>query len=607
LLDQLNKIGEYIGERIFFAIDALNEGNGRNFWKDEIAGFINKFSNYPFIGLILSVRSSYIEDILPAGVIDSTDNVQIQHHGFQGKGLEAIQHFCNCFELNAPTVPLLTPEFDVPQFLLLTCKALKAQNKKDFPKGVAGITEIYSNYTEALSQKFADKNKRVQLPSFDIVSDAINYLLKLGYQPYKYNEVIKHFENYNNGHVILNFLLRENILTDEKVYFGGTEGKVSIVRFSYEGFANHFQVRNLLNGYSNDNIKNLVAQNSPFYKLNRWGFPDNGMLETLAIQVPQKFDVELYELFDETWLKQFCKGDVGDHSNWLGYDYIEKTKRAWINSIPWRDSNSIDLIKAKTIIKKYLRGNDWDDLFNNLIAVAPIANHPLNAMFLHQFLERLTMPERDAFWIEFTCIHFDNKSSSISRLIEWILDFDECENMLDKERRLACIILSWMLTTSYHALRDASTLCILKLLNKNLNVAIPLLEAFKDIEEPHIQERIYAAVYGAVVRSKDSKNISTVALFVYDEIFASDNPPIDVILRDYARSVIEYALYLNPNLSVDIEIEKINPPYRAVLPSNLPAKKDVECYEIQWSNDFSFAEKEFARLRLSFFKKCRFK
>ena len=93
----LNDVGELLGERLIFFVDALNEGNGKYFWKDNIASFIDDFSEYPFIGLAFSVRSTYLNSIIPEGLLKSDVLSRFDHHGFKGIELEAVKHFCKCF------------------------------------------------------------------------------------------------------------------------------------------------------------------------------------------------------------------------------------------------------------------------------------------------------------------------------------------------------------------------------------------------------------------------------------------------------------------------------------------------------------------------------
>ena len=71
------------GERLLFIIDAINEGKGRYFWKDHISSFINDFSKYPWLSLVLTIRTSYEKLLTPAELIPNDVAIRVLHHGFE--------------------------------------------------------------------------------------------------------------------------------------------------------------------------------------------------------------------------------------------------------------------------------------------------------------------------------------------------------------------------------------------------------------------------------------------------------------------------------------------------------------------------------------------
>jgi len=58
---------------------------------------------------------------------------------------------------------------------------------------------------------------------------------------------------------------------------------------------------------------------------------------------------------------------------------------------------------------------------------------------------------------------------------------------------------------------------------------------------PYVTERLYAVAYGCAMRSFDDDAIKGLALAVYEIIFENGSPPVHILLRDYARGVIELA------------------------------------------------------------------
>lgn len=581
----LNQIGEFLGERFFFVVDALNEGNGKQFWINEIAGLMEEFKPYPYIALVLSVRSTYLDDVIPEDLLKSEDLVQVEHHGFEGQELEAVQHFCRNFGLEEPGVPLLAPEFSTPLFLLLFCKALKASGKTKFPKGLNGISEVYRSHTQSVSSAL-NKEFQFGLPQqSNIVEDGINYLLELdsGYGGYRLREVEDHFSKFRkcNGLHLLNGMLRENILTDDIYYFSKEEPRVKVVRFSYERYANHSFVKSLL--YRCEDDPNLLIQEGSYlYKCAQNNkYFDRGVLDALAIILPERFDIELCELMTQQWLEQF---DLFHTSN-------ETLQGIVIESLQWRSIGSIDFDKISKFIDDFL-GDYYinNELFRILIQIASNEEHPLNANYLHQHLAPLSMAERDSFWLEFIYDEFNDPTSSLSRLIDWILEYDQHQSMSRPARILTCTTLGWMLCSPLVPLRDASTIAIVKLLDDDLIVSIDLLRIFNEVNELYIQERLYAAIYGAVIRSDHTGIIHDIASYVYKLIFSSGSPTAHLMLRDYARGIIEYAYHLDA--SIDLNFDLVRPPYDAELPESLPTIEEVKAkYELEWDKEFSYSMK----------------
>lgn len=585
LIIVLNQIGKFLNERFFFVIDALNEGNGKQFWINEIAGLIEDFDTYPHVALVFSVRSTYIDDVIPEELQNTENLTQIEHHGFEGQELEAVQYFCRNFELEEPGIPLLAPEFSNPLFLLLFCKALKANGVTKFPKGINGISEVYRSHTQSVSNAL-NKEFQFRLPKLtNIVEAGINYLLKLGsdYRGFRLSEVQEHFAVFKmcNGLHLLNGMLRDNILTDDISYFSQKEPKVKVVRFSYERYANHAFVKSQLDK-SVQNPNHLLQKGGYLFEtaLKNKQF-DEGILESFAIQLPERFNIELHELMTQNWLDQF---DFYSFTN-------DNLQALVIESFQWRTIDSIPIKKTKNFINQYLSKYYMDDdLFRILFLLAPNEDHPLNANYLHQHLAPLSMPDRDSFWLGFIHQEFNDPKSSLSRLIDWVLDYDQHQKMSSESRILTCTTLAWMLCSPLVPLRDSATIAIVKLLDDNLIICIDLLKKFSKIDDLYLQERLYASVYGAVIRSNDIGTIHTIATYVFKLIFLSGNPPVQLMLRDYARSIIEYAYHLDNSINVDFDL--VRPPYKTSLPNSLPSVEEVKAkYELEWNKDLGYNEK----------------
>jgi hypothetical protein len=107
-----------------------------------------------------------------------------------------------------------------------------------------------------------------------------------------------------------------------------------------------------------------------------------------------------------------------------------------------------------------------------------------------------------------------------------------------------------------------------------------------------VLERLFTVAYGCAMRSTDNEAIAELAKDVYEWIFKNGSPPPDILLRDYARGVIETGLRRGARL--DIEVQKIRPPYKSKWPSKIPTKKELEKY----GKRMSMSEEEWALTNL---------
>ena len=89
-------------------------------------------------------------------------------------------------------------------------------------------------------------------------------------------------------------------------------------------------------------------------------------------------------------------------------------------------------------------------------------------------------------------------------------------------------------------------------------------------------ERLFCVAYGCAMRSTDGAALGELAQNVYSWVFEDGDPPAHILLRDYARGVIELALQRDAGL--DLEIDKIRPPYSSEWPTTIPTEEELARY-----------------------------
>lgn len=579
-LENLNNIGLQINSRVLILIDAINEGAGADLWKNQIAGFINEIAKYPAVGLVLTIRSTYFNDIIPANFKSNPNITIIEHEGFKGNEYEALKLFCTLYDLKLPNFPILNPEYANPLFLHTICEAVTNLPDKSFPKGFNGINKTYSLYKNSLNKKFEEK--RLEYKYQDIVSKAIEKLsdaiFKTEYQSLDISEAVKLFNTeFSRFPLLLSHLIEESVLIKMRNEYD-RENPKDIVFFSYQRLGDFFMAEELLKSYSTkEEVQNAFVNDSRFLKIaHKYQWSYRGIVEAFSILLPERYNLELFELIDFFFDKNIDKRN----KKWERGKTYESFTKILLDSLKWRELSSINNKKITDWLQKKGRLSDEEWCYT-LTELTAIPNHPFNSDRLHQILMRYSMPERDSFWqkyVRFYSGYNDNKIAfPLTRLTDWAWLPNISNNVDTETARLVAQTLVWVLSSTDVALRDKTTKALVNLLEQQPEVLIQILTAFENIDDMYISERLYAVAYGCILRTEKDDSIKAIAQYIYDTIFKNGNPPVHILIRDYARNIIEYGIYKNVELNIDEE--QIRPPYNSEMPK-IPTEEEIEKYKL---------------------------
>lgn len=563
-LGALNAKAEVNQKRIVIFIDAINEGKGRNFWSDFLVSFIESIKKYEWLGLVLSIRSSYFDLVIPKRIKCDEGIMVITHYGFDEIEYDASKIFFKYYNIEQPAIPLLHAEFSNPLFLKLFCEGLQKKGLVRVPEGYEGISNIIKFFIEGIEDKLIQKYppiKRLNLLGTIINSLIIQCLenqLILYSTAYEKVEDISSKYKLNSG--LLDDLVSEGLLTQNLQYDYETKAYHEAVYFSYERFEDHLKVKYLLEKYlDRDNPKESFEKESLYsYFENNKMYYNKGIIDAMSIQLPEICNVELIDMVDQNQI------------------LIE----SFFESLLWRKVDSITQNTADRIIKnidnKYVQKN----IFETLFLVASNSKHPLNANLLNEYLKDFSMRDRDVWFIPLlNDIYLDYGINPIKRLIDWAWSDEDKSYVSDESLLLTSITLSWFLTTSNRQLRDYSTKALISILQGRVTVLLELLKKFEGIDEFYIQERLFSVSFGVAVRSENNKGLKELGEYIYKTIFYTDEVITHILLRDYAKNTIDYISYLG--IELDIDSENIKPPYRSCFPDieELPTNEDLEKYK----------------------------
>lgn len=247
------------------------------------------------------------------------------------------------------------------------------------------------------------------------------------------------------------------------------------------------------------------------------------------------------------------------------------TPEAFRGSVLWRKESAVTLETRKALAAVTRNRTDLHSTFEMLLTVASLPQHALNAEYLDQLLRKWPMAERDARWgISLHSLWGNN--GALERLLDWAMKITPATTMDPDIVDLCAITIAWTLVTSNRFLRDRATKALVALLTGRLAATERLVARFSEVNDMYVLERVYAVAYGVAMRSHDSIGVQQLGIFVYQLVFADRAPPCHLLLRDYARGVVERALIVNPSL--EVKHEWIRPPYKSTWP-NIPTAQEI--------------------------------
>lgn len=453
-LGALDAAAQAAGLRAIICIDALNERNGTEMWPERIAAFLGTFEPFPRIGVILSCRSTYVPHVIP-DTLGAEKLVRIDHRGFSGNGGRAAKTYLDKRGIVRPGAPNLVPEFENPLFLKTCCDSLEKAGVSELPKGVRGVTSIFKFYNKATAQAL---NQRMQLdPHQDIVPKAISAFAQLlaesgnGYA--EKSIVVDLFEELypSAGSLrrsLLSQLESEGLLA-VKLMPQDTGPPAEMVRFTFERYSDHAIATRLLDDHLDES--NVVACFGSGLPLGDalsgpGSYRRSGIIEAIAIQLPERTCVEIPDVV--------AKPSMVVH-------------RAFKESLLWREQPCFS-DHTFDLVQKLMRRHELQEL---LVSIGTEPSNKFNALYLHQQLMGMEIPERDECWSIRLAKH--GLFGHVETLITWAIQ-SELQQVDQDRAHLAATMLTWFLTTSHREVRDNATKALACLLSRRLSLAARL-------------------------------------------------------------------------------------------------------------------------------------
>jgi len=553
-LEILEVIGLSNDKNIVLMIDAINESTRKDIWKSGLMSLIEKITGFPHIRLILSCRSSQRKLVFNESILEDGKITWLKHNGFENNFYEAINAFFNHYNISFQPVDILYHELSNPLFLSIYCKTQDRESKNLFSLFDSYIKEVDNKIKNEL-----DLHSLSMIILSKLIDNIAGILIENGKESISETELLT-LDFWSSYGINDKLKYIEKMEYHEILFHAVHNNDMEYYHFAYQKMTDYFRARYLLSKYEEDELKLYIK---------------NTLMKIKDGSIENKSGIEVYNTLSALHTNEY-KQEFIDISNELTDDGdIIRIRSAYIASYAWR---RIDYINPEDFFKFVFFNNKiYLDIINEmwkvLICVSIRENHPLNADELHHFLINKDLNKRDYIWT----IYINNLNPTENReayIVDLLYKQQVYLKMSKEETRLLAVLLSWFLTSSNRFLRDKATKSLVEILKNNFELCENLLKQFENVNDPYILERLYAAVFGACAKKMVSyeEEYKQLVLYVYNQIFNKDKVYPHILLRDYAKSIIELYIYEYPENDLNINANKIKPPYNSDnIPSNITA------------------------------------
>jgi hypothetical protein len=598
LLRELERLGKSTKTRALLMIDAINEGN-QEAWRKQLPRLARRVSECPHVGLVVSCRRPFDEAIVTEQAASRL--LSLDHYGFQDQEFDAQLEYFSFYNLPAPSVPLITPEFTRPLFLKILCEGLKdlgrrsqQQKLREVASGQKGMTYVLEYYTKKIGRAIerdlglasggcwlALKGSRIDAGLAGRMAAGGTDWLSKDDALLSLQASLSLTEQQADG--VLQRFIHEGLLTasarrDDSALISG-------VQFSYQRFGDHLIARHLLDTHlvtdTEQALRRCFYSNRPLgapFRLDQWGrqFEEPGIAAALMLEFPERMKRSPFshELLSYLPTKRRL---------------VTPVKDVFLEGLYWRSADAFTEETDRLVSFFLTRVDDWtrDETFEVLVGLATRPTHPYSATRLETHLTAETTASRDRTWSEY--LRRTDEQSNVRRILAWA---ERSTNQDESDVRNEIRLLSLFLTTTNRPLRDRATRALVERGAERPDVLFDEVLRSLSFGDPYLPERMLAAAYGVAMRfwadphgEKVKAAIAPFARSLVKEMFVPNAPHATkhVLQRGYALGVIALARKINPRAIATRQVSLLSPPF-AQIPSPFvdPAAIDEAAVTDSW-------------------------
>ncbi len=558
ILNIMQCLGKKNNRPMILFIDAINESSSKKIWRSLINKLQVCLKDYPNVKVVISYRSGYEQLLFGSeweNILKTQGTSVFEHNGFADNSVEAIKEFFNYYKIVFSPEYLFCYEFQNPLFLQMYCETYD---------GTSADINLPSIFEKVIKQ--ADVDVKRQLLMEDIESNLVEsfvkaiaaYMIKAESYRISAKELKK-----------LSFWAEEGIDSKKLQFISAITRTNLIIAYAHNDEEYYYLGYNLLQDYVI--AKNIIALCANAEELNTYVLKK--LLHVNNGKILKHNNVDVYIILCALSRIRFNKENVGEVLEALGEEERFEKKHLldeYVKSFEWRnvDKNTAEYLFS--LVRQY--GVPVQTFLDVLLSNSLKAKSAINADYLHNMLLSMNLVHRDSFWTTYINSK-DQEGVRAYELIELAEKYEDL-NVTESCLKLILKLFSWILTSSNRRLRDHCSKAIIAVLTKNIGLCKWLLSEFETVDDPYVLQRLYACVYGAILRCSDIDltQYNELAKYVYFTVFKGENTYPDILLRDFAFGILDRWSHDNPNVDIQISRESFSPSYGC---EDLPIMQDT--------------------------------
>ena len=525
VLDALNAAGECSGKKLVICLDAVNETRPRRYWSGRFAEFASAVVSRANLKLCVSCRTSFLPVCLPKDFAAQA----IEHQGFAGMEREACNAFFSYYNLEPPLIPVLQPELANPLYLKLVCETLKAKGLKQLPKGWFGIAPVIRAFLAHKEEQFATEHSMstgaaIVSGSLRAIAGAIAEAGSAAIQWSAAQSVIDAAKPQAKGSNVLQWLVMADLLIEDGPSTDAV-GTENVVRPAFERFGDFLVASEIIDSIKDSNIRQAFKSGGKFAHLldSTQAVGENaGLLSALSVLLPENTQgMELTDLIEHRSIR-------------IDVDAVV------VRSLPWRNAETFRE-ETQFLLRRVLNSPGAYEAMDAMLAVSTQESR-IDAFWLHEVLQRLPFPKRDAFWCSYLKLGWE-RNSIVRRIIEATTEMHLEQVDISTAERW-CVVLLWFTAAADRRVKDFATRAAIGILRFHPSLLPKLVGRFLATDDDELRERVLLIAYGALIHSREKVALKKLAEEILTQYALRPNDFENSIIRDHIRCIGELASHL---------------------------------------------------------------